>query len=222
MSSAHPLSRRAQQMPASPIRRLAPFAVAGPQGREDRPPAQHRPARHPHAPGHPRPPALLRRGLCPLRAVAGAAGVHRGAALVLRRDRRDARRRGDLRHHRRQRGAPVHARRAVRRRRPGDRLRALLHQLQRLRRDDGRRARARDHARRGRLPLAVARSDRDEDRAAHARRPHLLAQQPDRHGLHATPRSTCSPPSAASAAWCWSPTRSTASSSTRGAGTARC
>ncbi|MCK7535544.1 MAG: aminotransferase class I/II-fold pyridoxal phosphate-dependent enzyme [Marinilabiliales bacterium] len=79
----------------------------------------------------------------------------------------------------------------VRPRRRGHRLRALLHQLQRLRRDGAACEIVPVTTRgRGRLPPARPRRDRGEDRPAHARHPHLLAQQPDRHRLHRRTRST--------------------------------
>ena len=124
------------------------------------------------------------------------------------------RRRPDHRHHRRQRGDPLRAAWPARRGRRGARRRAVLHELQRLRDDGGRAPRARCARAARTASTCRPRGVGARPHAAHAARPALQPEQPDRHRLHAATSSRRWPPSAATTASSWSPTRSTASSST--------
>ncbi len=134
-----------------------------------------------------------------VRSVAGVAGVHRDAARLLLARRPRGRERGDLRHDGRERGDPLRPRRPRGRRRRGARLRAVLHELQRLRGADRRRPRPGHDPRGGRLPPAAARGDRGEDRSEDPRDPDLLPEQPDGHGVHRRGDGAASARSAATA-----------------------
>ena len=182
---AFAVSRRAQAMPASPIRKLAPLAeLAKSRGTKvyhlnigqpdiETPACMLRPAQADRGQSS-RVLAVRRHARLPRVAAAATTSAAR------RHSDRDA---PDSRHDRRQRGDPllVHRLRERRRRRAGHR--AVLRELPRLRHDGRTQHRPGDEPRPRRISSAAARVFETALDAAHAHRHPLQSEQSDRHRL---------------------------------------
>ena len=177
------VSERGRRVPASPIRKLASFADAAKKRGVK---VYHlnigQPDLETPAPMRERLAQIQREGLR-LHAVERHARVPRLPPRLLPRPRRRADEGPGHRDDGRERGDPVRLHGLLRDRRRGPPRRALLHELPRLRRDGGRRARPDRHPRRGRLPPPPARGvGEGADAEDEGRRP-LQPEQPDRHRL---------------------------------------